>query len=85
MKKKNEFPKYFLIDHEYTSDRHNIPMTFNEYYANIGSKLASSIRIPDGVNFKNYLNTPLEQCFEFQKVDRVKVLKDIQTLKTRDR
>ena len=50
-------------------------MTFNEYYVNIGSKLASSVRIPDGVNFKNYLNTPLEQCFEFKQVDRDNVLR----------
>ena len=71
--KKNEFPKYFLIDNEYTSDRQNIAMTFNEYYVNIGSKLASSIWILDGVNFKNYLNETLEECFAFQQVDKDKV------------
>ena len=49
-------------------------MTFNEFlYANIGSKLASSIWILDGINFKNYLNETLEQCFAFQQVDKDKV------------
>ena len=52
---KNEFPKYFLIDNEYTSDRHNIAMTFNEYYVNIGSKLAGSIRIPEFIEEFNFL------------------------------
>jgi hypothetical protein len=78
---KKEFSSYFLINGEHVSNKSAVATAFNVYFTEIGPKLASSIEIPEYVDFKNYLSLPSMQSFEFELVEKSSVIKIIDSLK----
>ena len=82
--KKNEFPKCFVVDNNYISDKQKIADAFNEYYAEAGTKLAQTIRTLDGINFQKYMNLTVAPDFEFHTTNRNTVIKVIESLKIKN-
>ena len=68
-KKDKSLPEYIIIDGEKITEHKEISNIFNKYFANIGTKLASSINCRDQTQtFKSYLKSPTEKTFSFSKV-----------------
>ena len=76
-----DFPKYFLANGVYISDKKAIANKFNEYFINVGPSLADSINMPDGQSFTDYLRIPTACTFNFEKVSHQVVSEIIDNLK----
>ena len=77
------FPKYFLIDGDFTNDPKIIANKFNQYFTNIGPELASKISQPTDKSFRDFLRQPTDKIFKFELVTPVTVSKIIEKLKSK--
>ena len=77
----NSFPKQFLINDNLESDPKTIAQQFNNYFVEIGPKLASSIKNNDHGTYKDYLNNPIQQTFLFNSINKSEIIKTIDNLK----
>ena len=81
-KKDKSLPEYIIIDGEKITEHKEISNIFNKYFANIGTKLASSINCCDQTQtFKSYLKSPTEKTFSFSKVCEPEVQQIINQMK----
>ena len=79
--RKLELPSYFIINNVQVCNQANIANEFNSFFTHIGPRLASKIEVPKGKSFKDYLNDPVVQNFEFKPVDTDSVRMVINSLK----
>lgn len=78
----SSFPEQFLINDTAVSDRKTIADAFNDFFANVGKNLASSIGNPStDVTFESYLNDKTDHVFEFTPIDANTTLKAIDSIK----
>jgi len=82
-KKLKEFPQSFLINGAYISDTQIIANEFNLYFVSVGPKLAANIQSPDSSSFRDYLQSPYQHSFQFEKVSVDVVSKIIDNLKAK--
>ena len=82
-KKKSSFPSHFIINTSTTTEKPIIADKFNEYFCEIGPKLAKSIPSPRNphVNFQSNLGTPCLDNFIFEYPTTGEIIKHIQNLK----
>ena len=80
-KNKHDFPNHFLIDDVNVSDPLMIANKFNEFFVNIGPKLADGIISPLNTNFKDYLTSECNTSFKFSLATNDQTLKAIDSLK----
>ena len=64
-------------------DKQTIANEFNSFYANIGTKLASSIDTQGKAPYDSYLKTPVKSIFKFKPYTNEDTLKLIKSLKTK--
>ena len=80
-KKKNDFPKQFLINGRFITHPLTIANEFNNFFTNIGKNISDSISQPQNISFEDYLSTPFTPCFKFTLVDTDTVAKVIDQMK----
>ncbi len=74
-KKQTEFPTSFLHNGRTLSDPTDIANTFNDFFVNIGSNLASNIDLTNiNGTFQQYLHNPTAQACVLKNVTEVEVL-----------
>ena len=73
-------PDEFLIDNCMTSDQTLIANKFNDFFANIGSKLTQNLGKSDAENFRNYLSNPPLINFTFELVSEDDIMELINNL-----
>ena len=71
----------FSLNNKTTSDPEVIANEFNQYFANIGSKLAENI--PAAPRFDSYLNNPAETVFSFNLISEHNISNLIKKLKNK--
>ena len=71
----------FLLNNKTTSDPEVIANEFNQYFANIGIKLAENI--PAAPHFDSYLNNPAETVFSFNLTSEHNISNVIKKLKNK--
>ena len=71
----------FSLNNKTTSDPEVIANAFNQYFANIGSKLAENI--PAAPRFDSYLNNPAETVFSFNLIFEHNISNLIKKLKNK--
>ena len=71
----------FSLNNKTTSDPEVIANEFNQYFANIGSKLAENI--PAAPRFDSYLNNPAETVFPFNLISEHNISNLIKKLKNK--
>ena len=59
-KNKKKLPTFFKINNDLVSDPFKIVSNFNSYFSSIGPNLASEIEIPENLDFKGYLQEPVQ-------------------------
>ena len=69
----------FSLNNKTTSDPEVIANEFNQYFANLGSKLAE--HIPAAPRFDSYLNNPAETVFSFNLISEHNISNVIKKLK----
>ena len=62
---KSEFPPYFIDKDRRISGSQNIADQFNEYFIQIGPKLAGGIDIANKLPFDSYQQNPTPSSFQF--------------------
>ena len=68
-KKTNDMPEVFYHNGDTLTDPIKIANSFNTYFANIGSELASKINIDNtGMSHRSYLNNPTDFICTFKMV-----------------
>jgi len=82
-RQKNELPHEFLINNELVSDKSIIANKFNKFFTDIGTTLSKKIDIPTDKSYKDYLNDPTQQRFEFHYIDNDTIIKIIDSLKSK--
>ncbi len=80
-KRKSKFPKFFRDGNEIVTSKLAIVNHFNSFFTNIGPKLSKLITVPEGKNYKQYLNNKLNLNFKFKTVDTEQISKIIDKLK----
>ena len=80
-KKASDFPRYFLINGQQIDDNLTIAEEFNQFFVNVGPKLAESIQAPPLSSFEEYLGDPKNKRFEFQAISIEAVMQAIDSLK----
>ena len=79
-KSKSSLPDEMKINNCLIKDKETTAHSFNKYFANIGSTLASGLKdVPDNSHM-NYLNDPVSTFFSFQNVDEETVSKLIDNI-----
>ena len=82
---KSKFPSEFIINNRSIADHKEIADQFNIFFSNIGSTLSDSIKIDDNtLDFTDYLNNPIEHCFNFNTITESKTLSIINKLKSKN-
>ena len=77
-------PDFITIDGEKITEHKEISNIFNKYFANIGTKLASSINSCDQTQIlKSYLKYHTEKIFSFSKVCEPEVQQIINQMKNK--
>ena len=71
----------FSLNNKTTSDPEVIANEFNQYIANIGSKLAENI--PAAPHFDSYLNNPAETVFSFNLISEHNISNVIKKIKNK--
>ena len=83
-KSKSYLPYEKKINNCLIKDKETIAHSFNKYFANIGSTLASGLKdVPDNSHM-NYLNDPVLLFFSFQNVDEDTVSKLIDNINSKN-
>ena len=83
-KKTNDMPEVFYHNGETLTDPTKIANSFNTYFANIGSELASKINIDNtGMSHRSYLNNPTDFICTFKMVTSDNVLLLINNMKNK--
>ena len=72
-KTKDQIPTYFQQNGKIKSDYLEIPDGFNNFFANIGQKLASEIDTPT-TNFKTFLSEGSQNSFKFSRISEMDIL-----------
>ena len=80
---RTDFPEYFMQNGTKLSDYNTIANGFNNFFVNVGPKLAQEIVQPSNINFKQYLKKPTKKKFQFKLVESSDILKAIDSLKTK--
>lgn len=80
-KRTNNFPKEFLVDGNLESDPEKIANEFNNFFIGIGPKLSQQICMPGNQSYKDFLKSPMENQFNFRRVNEHDIIKAIDTLK----
>ena len=80
-KSKSEFPPYFIDKNRRISGSQNIADQFNEYFIQIGPKLAGEIDTANKLPFDSYLQNPTPSSFQFNYTTPIDVEKIISNLK----
>ena len=80
-KSKSEFPPYFIDKNRRISGSQNIADQFNEYFIQIGPKLAGEIDTANKLPFDSYLQNPTPSSFQFDYTTPIDVEKIISNLK----
>ena len=78
---RKNFPEHFKINGLHVSNKQVIANKFNEYFIEIGPKLAETTAQVDDKSFLDYLVKPLPPTFKFKTVDVDTVIKAIDSLK----
>jgi hypothetical protein len=78
---KKDFPKSFLVNDSFISNKVDIANHFNQYFTNIGPSLANDIVTSGENTFESYLNERHSSCFHFTHVTPEQVNKVIENLK----
>ena len=85
IKNTSSFPSHFNTNSSIVSDKDTIANTFNEYFCEIGLKLAKSIASPQNphLNYRSNIGTPCldNLIFEYSTAEEIK--KHIQNLKSK--
>ena len=76
----SHYPCKFLLNDVYITGADKIANEFNKYFINVGPKLISKVTLPNG-SFKDYLNLPVMDSFQFQDIDSIAIGKIINDLK----
>ena len=63
----DKFPNVFLIENKLCSDKELIANTFNEYFTQIGPRLAANIDVANKRSYESYLGNPCEGEFNFTR------------------
>ena len=71
-KNKNTFPDHFKIGGREINDKLAIANWFNQFFTNIGHKLASEINSYSNCSYKSFLKNKTSEVFSFLKVDSFK-------------
>ena len=77
---KKEFPTYFNIKGNQTSNKQIIADEFNEFFTNIGPKLSKEIKPPSNLSYRTFLKKTITTTFTFDTVTTetvVKILSDL--------
>ena len=83
-KSKSSLPDEMKINNCLIKDKETIAHSFNKYFANIGSTLASGLKdVPDNSHM-NYLNDPVSTFFSFQNVDEDTMSKLIDNINSKN-
>ena len=77
----DKFPNVFLIDNKMCSDKDLIANKFNEYFAQIGSRLAWNIDVANKRSHESYLGNPCEVEFNFTLTTPEEILEIICKMK----
>jgi hypothetical protein len=80
-KRKDNFQEYFELNGNKITNKKEIADQFNTFFVNLGPNLAEQINYPPGRSYKDYLNDPATQKFEFRTVSSETVIKVINSLK----
>ena len=78
---KSDFPAIFLHDGVEITGSKNIADKFNEYFTEIGPKLARSIDTVSKAPFDSYLTTPSAASFNFTYISPADIVKIIRNLR----
>ena len=76
-KNENTLPDHFKIGGQEINDKLRIANRFNQFFTNIGPKLASEISSDSNCSYKSFLKNKTSEVFSFSKVDKPTVLKII--------
>ena len=74
----DKFPNVFLIDHKMCSDKDLIANKFNEYFTQIGPRLAGNIYVANKRSYESYLRNPCEVEYNFTRTtpeERVEIIR----------
>ena len=74
---------YLNINDDKISDKNSIVNHFNNYFSEIGFKLASVIPVPENIVFTDYLRTEINTTFDFEQVSVEKVQNIIENLNSK--
>ena len=84
-KNKTKFPSEFIVNNRSITDHKEIADQFNIFFSNIGSTLSDSIEINDNtLDITDYLNTPTEHRFNFNRITESETLTIIIKLKSKN-
>ena len=78
--KKRKLPQNFYLNGLLTNNTNNIVNSFNEYFCNIGPKLASSIKSNPNKYYKHYLKHSTNSRLRFKPADCTAITKIINEL-----
>ena len=76
-KNKKTFPDHFKFGGREINDKLAIANRFNQFFTNIGPKLASEISSDSNCSYKSFKKNKTSEVFSFSKVDKPTVLKII--------
>jgi len=82
-KTKSHFPDHFLVNGQQISDKQDVSNAFNDYFTKIGLQLANSVHSPEGISFKNFLENPISDQFQFKLVNNNDIIKAIESLNSK--
>ena len=77
----DKFPSVFLIENKMCSDKDLIANKFNEYFTQIGPRLAGNIDIANKRSYESYLGNPCEVEFNFTRTTSEEVVEIISKMK----
>ena len=80
-KKTPDLPKYFLENDKILTENKDIANCFNNFFSQIGPKLAKSIKSPPNKSYKDYLTQKITSTFSFKTVTQENILKVIKNIK----
>ena len=77
----DKFPTVFLVDNKMCSDKDLIANKFNEYFTQIGPRLAGNIDVTNKRSYETYLGNPCEVEFIFTRTTPEEIVEIICKMK----